>query len=204
MDELKHARAIKAKVNNNISVVKPPEEQTLTRPKIEEDEENQIIKSLRDDEKMKWTEITNYLNEERRKRGEAPIFTNNAVYSRYVRLTPKVATTVGEIGFDTKDYMHLRNPNQYTRGGDGTGIVSKAGKKRVKNYDNAKELEANMRQKMNGEKLAELETTEKTEQLVEVVAKVERNFWHLVANEMERTTTRYYPANALASRYHAI
>jgi hypothetical protein len=39
---------------------------------------------------------------------------------------------------------------------------------------------------------------------MEAVAKIERNFWKLVADEMERATTKLYDPNTLASRYHAI
>jgi hypothetical protein len=99
--------------------------------------------------------------------------------------------------------MHLRHPNQYTAG-EGTGIISKAGKKRVKNYDNAKELEANVRKQVSEDGQEDLKTSEKTELLMEAVAKVERNFWVLVADEMERSTTKLYPPQALASRYHSI
>jgi hypothetical protein len=39
---------------------------------------------------------------------------------------------------------------------------------------------------------------------VEAVAKVERNFWKFVADEMERATTKLYAPDELASRYHSI
>jgi hypothetical protein len=39
---------------------------------------------------------------------------------------------------------------------------------------------------------------------MEAVAKVERNFWVFVADEMERSTTKLYPPQALAGRYHSI
>jgi hypothetical protein len=199
MDGLSRARAIKATIENNIAVLKPQDDSAKRLP--ESDPEDQIIKDLRDNQTMSWGEIANFLNQERRSRGEAATFTPSAVYSRFVRTSPRIATSVSEIGFDPRDYRHLRNPNQYTST-EGTGMTSKAGKKRVKNYDNAKELEANMRKKVDAS--AELETAEKTEQLMQAVAKVERNFWQLVADEMERATTKYYPVNALASRYHAI
>jgi hypothetical protein len=203
MDGLERARAIKMEVKDNIAVLQPPEEAT-SRRQVEEDPENQLIKSLRQDQDMKWSDIAEFLNQERRQRGEAASFTEAAVYSRFVRNAPRVVTVVDEIGFDPKDYMHLRHPNQFNGGSDGTGLISKAGKKRIKNYDNAKELEANMRRLIKQDDHAELETAETTEQLMEAVAKVERNFWVLVADEMERMTTKLYPPNALASRYHAI
>jgi hypothetical protein len=133
MDGLKRARSIKAEVSNNISVLVPQEQKTSTRRNVEEDPEDTIIKTLRQEQDLPWNEIANYLNQERRNKGEAANFTDAAVYSRYVRNAPRIATAVGEIGFDPKDYMHLRHPNQYTNT-EGTGTISKAGKKRVKNY----------------------------------------------------------------------
>ncbi|KAH7084493.1 hypothetical protein FB567DRAFT_83685 [Paraphoma chrysanthemicola] len=203
MDALVRARAMKVDVENNIAVLKPLDQQNTTKCRPEDDHENQLIKKLRSEEQMSWAEIANVLNQERRNRGEAANFTASAAYSRYVCNVPRVATTVGEIGFDVKDYMHLRNPSQYTEG-EGTGSTSKAGKKRVKNYDNAKELEANVRKQISEVEHAELETAEKTEMLMNAVAKVERNFWVLVADEMERSTTKLYPPQVLASRYHSI
>jgi hypothetical protein len=203
MDGLKRARAIKTNIENNISVLMPVEKQTNIRRQVSDDPVNQLIKELRKEQKMGWDEIASYLNQERRNCGEAASFTAAAVYSRFVMNAPRIATSIGEIGFNPKDYMHLRHPNQYTNS-EGTGTISKAGKKRIKNYDNAKELEANVRKQIKVGGKAELETLEKTEQLMEAVAKVERNFWILVADEMERSTTKLYPPSALAIRYHAV
>jgi hypothetical protein len=202
MDRHKRALAIKTEIENNISVLKPLEKQTSVRRQAAEDPENRLIKTLREGQNMGWNDIANFLNQERRNRGEPANFTATTIYSRFVMNAPRIATSVGEIGFDSKDYVHLRHPNQYTNG-EGTGTISKAGKKRIKNYDNAKELEANVRKHIKEEEQAELETSEKTEQLMEAVAKVERNFWILVADEMERSTTKLYLPSALASRYHA-
>ncbi|KAG9195058.1 hypothetical protein G6011_00178 [Alternaria panax] len=201
MDHLKRARVIKKEIENNISVLMPPEKITSTRRNDYEDPENIIIKTLRQEQKLSWNEIANYLNQERLVKGEAATFTDAAVYSRFVRNAPQVATSVDEIGFDPKDYMHLRHPNQYTQA-EGTGGISKVGKKRVKNYDNATELKVNMRQVVSHDN--ELEDMNKTEQLMEAVAKCERNFWRYVADEMERATAKMYDHEELASRYHAI
>jgi hypothetical protein len=201
MDGLKRARAIKAEIKNNIAVLQSPGKDASTRH-VEDDPENQLIKELREEQSMSWAEIANHLNEERRASGEPATFTESACYSRFVRNAPRIAVAVGEIGFDTKDYMHLRHPDKYVTGG--TGTISKAGKKRVKNFDDAKELAENIREVVKSDSYEELETAEKTEQLMQAVAKVERNFWVLVADEMERATTKMYPPHALASRYHAI
>lgn len=204
MDGHKRARAIKSEIENNISVLMSQDKKTSTRRNDKEDPENIIIKTLRQEQKLTWNEIANYLNQERLNKGEAATFTDAAVYSRFVRNAPRIATSVGEIGSDPRDYMHLRHPNQYTQA-EGTGGISKAGKKRVKNYDNATELKANIRQLVATEVRDNgLEDAEKTEQLMEAVAKCERNFWKYVADEMERATTKMYDPEVLASRYHAI
>lgn len=203
MDGLKRARDIKEKIKDNIAVLQPVGKTIGSLRQVEEDPENQLIKKLRQEENMKWCDIANLLNEKRRQRGEAASFTEAAVYSRFVSNAPGIATAIGEVGFDPKDYMHLRHPNQYSTT-QGTEASSKVGKKRVKNYENAKELEANMRKQIKDDEHEDLETVERTEQLMEAVAKVERNFWILVADEMERATTKLYPPNALASRYHSV
>jgi transcriptional regulator NrdR family protein len=203
MDGLKRARAMKADIKNNMSVLQHRDKKICTRRHIEDDQENQVIKTLRQEQKMSWNDIANDLNQKRRNHGDVANFTDAAIYSRFVRNIPRIATPVSEIGFDPKDYVHLRHPNQYTNS-EGTGMISKAGKKRVKNYDNAKELEVNVRKQIRNNDHVELETAEKTEQLMEAVSKVERNFWVLVADEMERSTTKLYPPHVLASRYHAI
>jgi hypothetical protein len=204
MNGLNRAQAIKAEIKNNISILMPQHDKTSTRRNVEEDSENVVIKTLRQEQKLAWSEIASYLNQERFNKGEAATFTDAAVYSRFVRNAPRIAISVSEVGFDPKDYMHLRHPNQYTQA-QGTGAISKAGKKRVKNYDNATELKANVRQMVRTEVHENsLETAEMTGQLMDAVAKCERNFWKYVADELERATTKMYDADQLASRYHAI
>ncbi|KAI4909812.1 hypothetical protein J4E85_011488 [Alternaria conjuncta] len=204
MDGLKRAKATKAEVENNISVLMPQDKKTSTRPSVEEDPENILIKTLRQDQKLLWSEIASHLNQERLSKGEPATFTDAAVYSRFVRNAPRIATSVGEIGFDPKDYMHLRNPNQYSNA-EGTGVLSKAGKKRIKDFNNATELKDNLRHAVPSEVHEnDLETPQMTEQLMDAVAKCERNFWKYVADELERATAKMYDAEKLSERYHAI
>lgn len=204
MDGLKRAKVTKAEIETNISVLVSQDKKTSTRPNVEEDPENILIKTLRQDQKLPWSEIASHLNQERLTRGEAATLTHTAVYSRFVRNAPRIATSVGEIGFDPKDYMHLRHPNQYSHA-EGTGSLSKAGKKRIKDYNNATELKDNMRHAVRSEVHEnDLETPQMTEQLMDAVAKCERNFWKYVADELERATAKMYDAEKLASRYHAI
>ncbi|KAF1838900.1 hypothetical protein BDW02DRAFT_304531 [Decorospora gaudefroyi] len=201
MDSLKRARVLKAEITTNISVLTPQDEKpTPTRPNPDQDAEDLTIQTLRRDKNQTWTTIATHLNASRLKRGEPASLDPSAVYSRYLLSTPRIASPVSEIGFHPKDYVHLRHPNQTAMS------LSKAGKKRVKNYDNATELRANLRQR--AEDLEEVVVGERgvemVEQLVLAVGKVERNFWILVADELERSTTRLYDPEELAALYHSI
>ncbi|KAF2684177.1 hypothetical protein K458DRAFT_477977 [Lentithecium fluviatile CBS 122367] len=207
-DGLKRARAIKAEISNSLSILQPKKPAGLRR-RVEDDPENQLIKTLRQDHQMSWDAIANYLNEERLKRGEPANLTTPAVYSRFVRNGPRIASALGEVGFDPKDYMHLRNPAQTPssgpRGG-GLGFGIGSGRKRVRQEGNeGHELQNNMRKKSSlGEQARELEREDMAEMLVSAVANVERNFWTLVADEMERTSARLFDARACESRFHSI
>lgn len=111
---------------------------------------------------------------------------------------------LGEIGFDPKDYMHLRNPKQYLAAN--TNLGSSIPQKRAREEtDCEKGIKDNTRKRSKlADDCAELETTEKTELLMQAVATVERNFWIFVADELERMTTKLYDPRAIESRYHAI
>ncbi|KAF2846586.1 hypothetical protein T440DRAFT_471669 [Plenodomus tracheiphilus IPT5] len=204
MEGLERARAIKREIENNISVLQTQANKTTTRHIPQEDPENVLIKTLRDDQKMKWSDIAKQLNDDRRERGEPADFTDQKVYCRYIQTIARIAIPVREIGFDPRDYIHLRNSDKSIEGGLIFGSVSKNAKKRLKNPLNPTELKVNLRQVVNKEEAAELKTPEKTEQLMRAVEKVERNFWVLVADEMERATTKLYDPDTLADRYHAI
>lgn len=199
MEGLKRARDIKDQIEMNISLLQPRKDITSKRPEPEADPDEQLIKELRYEQNMSWAEIAERLNEERRERGEAATFTSTSVYSRFVRLSTTTATPIGEIGFHGKDYEHLVQASL-----SANATPNAKGKKRVKNFDNPKELDANMRHEVKGKEKEDLETPERSEQLMQAVAKVERNSWLLVADEMERSTTKLYSPAALADRYHAI
>ncbi|USP75450.1 hypothetical protein yc1106_02724 [Curvularia clavata] len=205
MGELTRARALKRKIENNISVLVPPAKPTWTHPDPKDDEETSAILSLRQDKNLKWSEITHILNQKRLDAGEQPANLDpSAIYSRFLQHTTRMPQPVREIGFDARDCVHLRHPEQCVDGASGDISVSKTGRNRIKDYGSARELKANMRQMIGAEAQSELESVEKTEKLVEAVAKVERNFWRLVADEMERMTTRLYEPEELARRYHEI
>lgn len=203
MEGLKGAHSDRIQLGTNMSML-PLHDQNPHTQQNPGDAESQAVKLLRQDHGMEWDEIAKLLNQERVERGEIANLNAAAVYSRFVRSVPNIATPSCEMGFDAKDYIHLRNPNQISNS-TVTNATSKAGKKRIKNYDNAKELETNMRKEVELDQAhEELKAAEKTKQLAEAVAKVERNFWVLVADEMERMTTKMYPPTALSSRYHAL
>jgi hypothetical protein len=54
------------------------------------------------------------------------------------------------------------------------------------------------------EQREELQTSGMTTQLMAAVAVVDRNFWTLVADELERRTARYYAPEELALRFHKV
>jgi len=209
------ARALKATISACLTILHPLAEQSKTLQPPSSDRELQLIKKLRSEKGMKWADIAAQLNRAREEAGEAPIHTASSTYSRFVVAAPTTATPVAEIGFNTKDYMHLRNPHQYyvapasaaaaaaSRKGK-TQPISRLGKKRVRNYDNATELKSNVRQRATLEQVEELRGPVRTQMLVEALAKVERNFWKLVADEMERTGTTLYEEEELAKRWHEL
>ncbi|CAE7026985.1 hypothetical protein P3342_005894 [Pyrenophora teres f. teres] len=217
---LLRARALKSSVSTAPAVLT---RQTQLPAALSSDPELHLINTLRNDKGLKWADIATQLNAAREKRGEATIWNPASVYSRYILAAPMTATPVGEIGFDARDYVHLRNPGQFyvkpdsstpTAGAStptadasssskptpGTSIP-RAGRKRVKDYDNATELKANMRQHATAEEVEELQGEVRTQMLVEAVAKVERNFWKLVADEVDRVGGVYFEGDVLAERW---
>lgn len=155
--------------------------------------------------------------------------TEDAVYSRFILSSAATATPAREIGFEPRDYAHLRNA------GSGREGSSKAGKKRIKDFQNATELSANIRKpvlladadgahvqsrvdeqgkgkgKNSEEKRRKGERDEIVrvdENLVEVlmraVAKVDRNFWVFVADEVEREGGKYIEPKELEKVFHEI
>jgi hypothetical protein len=203
VDGLERARTTKRDLKTDISVLLPQDQKNSICRDSRKDAESTMIKSLRLDKKVKWGKIVDYLNQSRRDKGQAATFTKTKIYGRFVRHTTRTAVPMGEIGFDAKDYVHLREPSRYSE--DGREVeIGKVGKKRIRNYENASELKTNMRLPVGVDARADLTGGERTEQLMEAVAKVERNFWKLVADEMERATTKLYRPEDLASRYHDI
>jgi hypothetical protein len=203
-DGLQRARAMKADINTAF-IIRQPKKSVTSRCRVEEDPINHLIKTLRQDHQMGWDAIATYLNEERLKRGEPGGFTSPAVYSRFVRNGPRIAALNGEVGFDPKDYMHLRNPAQKPNT-ISQGFVLGAGRKRVRRQENEdQELKGSVRTKSKlSQQARELEQADMTEALVRAVSTVEQNFWTFVADELERNTAKMFDARACESRYHSI
>ncbi|KAI2481600.1 hypothetical protein Ptr902_07395 [Pyrenophora tritici-repentis] len=224
---LLQARTLKNSVTALPATLIPPAQ--LPAPSSS-DPEVQLITSLRDDKKMKWMDIAIQLNAARQDRNEAPVLNPASVYSRYILAAPMTATPVAEIGFDAKDYTYLRDPGQVlvqpgstptsadpsvpgsaaaTSSAPGSSAakpkakvaVPRAGRKRVKNLENAIELKDNVRQPATAEELEELKGEARTQMLIEAVAKVERNFWTLVADEVDRVGGVKYEGKVLANRW---
>lgn len=178
-----------------------------------EDPEVTLIKTMRNKYSKSWAEVVTSLNLARVKRSEEPNWTTSSAYSAYILATPLTATPAAEIGFTPKDYMHLRYPNE---AGDPasvihsssanpiglTGGVSRAAKKRVKDWNNIKELETNVRKTVSKEEeKEELKKQEMQVLLRDAKQRVQRNFWVLVADEMERKGARLYSAEGLAKKW---
>ncbi|KAJ4983284.1 hypothetical protein SVAN01_11211 [Stagonosporopsis vannaccii] len=230
------ARNLKASVVQNMSIL----QSAPTSPTAHAETgsfEDTIILALRS-EGRPWGDIVAHLNERRASRKEAPTWTDKAVYSRFILRSSVTATPAREVGFEPSDYAHLKNA------GSGREGTSKAGKKRVKDFQNATELSANIRTpavvvsadgeqavrvcsaevkgkgkgngKMKGRGKdeerrkggAEEEVVKMDEGMIELlmqaVAKVERNFWVYVADEMEREAGKYVEPKELENVFHGI
>lgn len=197
--------------------------------------EDTLIKTLRAEGKP-WSEITTHLNESRVSNNDAPTWTEAGVYSRFILNASATATPAREVGFEPRDYAYLRNA------GSGREGTSKAGKKRVKDFQNATELSANIRKpvklKAEGEAIdkgqevnvegkgkakrkskskgkdeerrkGEEDETVKMDQglaeaVMRAVAKVERNFWVFVADEVEREGGKYIEPKELEKVFRGI
>ncbi|KAH6629414.1 hypothetical protein C7974DRAFT_394428 [Boeremia exigua] len=232
VDVFKRARELKASVLQNSSIMQSaPASSNERAPTSFEDT---LITTLRA-EGGSWSEITAQLNERRVSNDEAPTWTEAAVYARIILNNSATATPAREVGFEPRDYAHLRNA------GNGREGTSKAGKKRVKDFQNATELSANIRRPAsvagaNGERAVsdaavqvkgkgkgkskgkgkdedrrkgEIdEVVRMDEGMVELmmraVAKVERNFWVFVADEVEREAGKYVEPKDLEKVFHDI
>ena len=232
----KRARELKATALQNISILQSAPISTDERPTAA-DTEDALITTLRTEGKQ-WADIIAHLNERRVINNEPPSWTEAAVYSRFILNDSAMATPMREIGFEPCDYAHLRNASS---GREGT---SKAGKKRVKDFQNATELSANIRKpaviagadnehleekgdvKMKGKGKARAKGKSKgkdenrrkgesekeivkmdegmAEVLMRAVAKVERNLWIFVADEVERESGKYILPKELEKVFHGI
>ncbi|KAF1926992.1 uncharacterized protein M421DRAFT_66501 [Didymella exigua CBS 183.55] len=195
VDSFKRARELKASALENISILQSTPSSSLNQLNFQ-DSEDALITVLRA-EGRPWGDIVTHLNQRRFSNKEAPTWTEAAVYSRFVLHNSVSATPAKEVGFEPGDYSHLRNA------GSGREGTSKAGKKRVKDFQNATELSANIRRPATIEG-AEGRDAEKEDVLVNAVAKVNRNFWVFVADEVEREGGKYIEPKELEKVFHNI
>jgi hypothetical protein len=196
MEGYDRARELKQRITDDCAILHPRHECTSAEERRKEDPEISLIKQLRE-KGTKWTKIANILNQMHDENDLTETWTPNRAYSHFMSSTTPTASTAKGIGFDTKDYGYLQDIDDAER--------SQAGRKRVKNCANATELAANVRSPGEvGEQREELQTSEMTKQLMGAVAVVDRNFWALVADELERKTARYYAPEELARRFHEV
>lgn len=233
VESVKHAREMKA------SILKPAPTSTTTDNPSTPSPEDTLITTLRAKD-TSWADITTALNNRCTSRDEEPTWTEAAVYSRFILSghSAAIPTPAREIGFQPSDYAYLRNA------GIGREGTSKAGKKRVKDFQYATELSANIRKPVHiegqqqGDEQAGTKTQGKgkgkakekkgttkgkdevrrkgevdevakmdgkmVEQLMRAVAKVERNLWVYVADEMERECGKYFEPKVLEKVFHEL
>lgn len=189
------ARELKEEIQNTTATLHPRVSDIPTS-RIEKDPDATLIQQLRE-EGMNWATIAAHLNHGLEESSDIGTWTPTSVYSRFVSSSTSTVRTTNEIGFDTKDYAHLRNP--------GDGERSRVARKRVKDYNSAKELAGNVRKQVDSEEqYAELQTPEMTEILMRAVAVVDLGFWVAVADEVERRSGKYFAPGELAERFHEV
>ncbi|KAJ4377124.1 hypothetical protein N0V86_006565 [Didymella sp. IMI 355093] len=130
-DNFKRARELKASILQST-----PSPSLQQRASVST--EDALIIHLRSSGKA-WSEIVTALNTHRASNKEAATWTESAAYSRFVLNTSQPVMPAREVGFEPRDYAHLRSA------GSGREGAGKAGKKRVKDFQNATELSANIR-----------------------------------------------------------
>jgi hypothetical protein len=233
IDSFKRARKLKASALQNVSILQSAPTSSFSQLTTE-DSENELITQLRT-LGTPWGDVISQLNARRTAAKGAPTWTEAAVYSRFI-LATATATPTKEVGFEPRDYAHLKNA------GSGREGPTKAGKKRVRDFQNATELSANIRKpatieggeseraerevkvkdrvegKAKGKSKGKDEDRRKGESeeevikmdegmveiLMRAVAKVERNFWVFVADEVEREGGKYIEPKELEKVFHEI
>lgn len=95
----------------------------------------------------------------------------------------------------------INNPSGYQYGAGG-------GRKRVRDEEHAaKDLADNIRQPVSDsltEQTDMLRQAAMTEHMMEAVATAKKDFWNVVANELEKTTGKLFDKKVLESRFHEI
>ena len=131
-DTFQRARALKAAAQHNIAILARDASPRLSPPPASLDDTP--ILALRE-QGASWADITRRLNAPL----SAPTWTEAAVYARYILHSAGAASPAREIGFAPSDYQHLKGTGWKTE------RMSKAGKKRIRDFQNATELSANVR-----------------------------------------------------------
>jgi hypothetical protein len=137
-DTNKQARGLKVSTMHDIPQLQSALTASTKERSTSISTEDTLITTLRA-QGQSWVDITAQLNSRCSSTNEVPLWTEATVYSRFILVATASATPAREVGFEPPDYAHLRNA-----GGDKEG-TSKAGKKRVKDFQNATELSANIR-----------------------------------------------------------
>jgi hypothetical protein len=100
-------------------------------------------------------------------------------------------------------YSRKRSRNGSAKSTDGGGEEEEEAEEKEVAFP--KELQGNVRKRSRlAEECAELQSVERTTRLVEAAATVHRNFWVMVADELERTTGTLYDPKVVAARYASL
>lgn len=155
------------------------------RKRPEDDPENYRIMKLRTQDHLSWSDIASVMNAARTEQGLEPSYTEAAVYGRFVRNGPKVATATGEQGFDPKDWMHMKKTGTVA-GGEGGRRAGRLGTSRWagKTFTAQENME-------NGV-------------LEQLVDEVKGEVWDIVAERMERHVGGMWSAERCKKRYNDV
>ncbi|KAF2742111.1 hypothetical protein M011DRAFT_481989 [Sporormia fimetaria CBS 119925] len=172
------------------------------RPRVEDNPLNYLVKTLRQHQGMSWDQICAIVNDQRPPGSD--IFTPAAAYSRFVRNAPILARASGEVGFDPKDYMHLRHPHHYPTAGFLGNADSRLTQHMKRNpHGLPKEMRGNVRSnKVDDE--SELESEVRQGMLKQAFQIAADNFWTVVADHMEKASGVLFTPEVLQRKYTEI
>lgn len=107
MDTFERARELKATALQSVSILQSAPT-SIREPPLSVTPEDALIATLRAHGKS-WGDITARLNSGRLMNDGSPNWTEAAVYSRFILNGSETATPANEVGFEPRDYSHIKN-----------------------------------------------------------------------------------------------